>query len=86
VSLLVLSCLSDLIIKRNEFNYSVRAHLNAMTILFHQRERILAILPPIIIARYIQLFSFYSFPNCLDVFLPLYPLRPLYAEAVLKSL
>ena len=53
---------------------------------FQQRDRIVTLLPAHIIARYIQLFSFYSCPNCLDPFLPLYSIRPLFAEAVTKAL
>jgi hypothetical protein len=57
-----------------------------MAKLFQHRDRLLPVLPPLIVARYIQLFSFYSYPHCLDPFLPLYPVRPLFTEAVLKAL
>jgi hypothetical protein len=86
VSLLILSCISDLIIKRNEFNRGVRDHLNIMQTFFSFKEQILSSLPPIIISRYIQLFSFYSFPGCLDHFLPYYEVHQVYSESILKAL
>lgn len=57
-----------------------------MATFLQQRDRLLNLLSPILLSRYIQLFSYYSFPGCLDTLLPLYTLRPLFAESLLKAL
>ena len=86
VCLLCLCCISDLIIKRSEFNHGIREHLSTMLPLFAQRDQILEMVPPIIIARYIQIYSFYNFPGCMDKLLPYYSAKQLYAESLLKAL
>lgn len=54
--------------------------------LFAHREQFLEMVPPIIISRYIQMYSFYSFPGCMDRLLAYYSTKQLYAESLLKAL
>jgi len=53
-------------------------HLISIHNIFKLKEKALSFFPPIIICRYIQLFSYFSFPNCLDPFLSFYSMKQVY--------
>ena len=85
-SLLVLSSISDLLAKRNDFNSLIRQHLSIMLSLFRLRDKVMDFFPPIILCRYIQLVSYFNGPGCLDPFIPLFPRHEGVAQAILKAL
>ena len=85
VSILILCCISDLIQKREGSVAMITEHLKAMGDLLRLPEA-LDLMPPILTARYLMLCSFFSYPKCLDHFLPLYEKHPIFPAAILKAL
>ena len=54
--------------------------------LFTAREKVLSVVPIIVVSRYIQLVSYFSSPGCLDPFILLYDVHPALAQMLLKAL
>ena len=86
-SLLVLSSISDLLAKRNDFNSLIRQHLSIMVSIFRLKDKVMEFFPPKTLPVHpTQLVSYFNGPGCLDPFLTLFPRHEGVAQAILKAL
>lgn len=70
--------------KRNDLKNAVYAHLLKMISYFIEPSSPIS-KNPLLILRYMQLYSFYSFPKCLDHFLKHYTNQPAFKKQLNKS-
>lgn len=75
VSLMVLAALSDQTEKRKDLQKPIYNHLYNMNKIFTLGK---VNLPPHIICKFMNLYAFYGYCGCLDVFLPYKSVLPLY--------
>jgi hypothetical protein len=83
-AILISASISDLLAKRAEVGAEMGAHLANMQRMLQEETAVL--LTPLLVCRYMQLASFFSYRGCLDAFLPYFARGRAYEENLLKAL